>query len=568
VAEGRGGYRSRLTEKLAGSLFGDIPQGTPRRVYGPVAMPGMATAVVGMRRSGKTMFLHQIRRERVVAGMGRERVPFVCFEDEQLAGVGADELGVLIEEYYRWYPALRQQETVVFCLDEIHVVPGWERFVRRVLDSEKVEVFLSGSSAALLSREVSTEMHGRTWEVVIHPFGFEEVLRHEGFPIPERPDVLSAPERSAVEHAFLDYLAAGGFPEAQGLEPAVRLKLLSDCVDVAILRDVLERHAVSQVVGLRWMVRQLLGNAAGKFSVEKLYAAMRSQGLSISKDTVHELLGYLEDCSLVRTLWIEAESERKRMVNPRRAYPVDPGLIPLFDRIGQPNASQALETAVLIELERRGAAVTYVRTPEDHEVDFLARSATGEMELVQVSADPTDTERELRALDEAARVCPEAGRRLLTPTSDAVPTEVPAGIIVQPAYEWMLEAPSPARRAGRKRATVSLDDAREWEPKTAMDHRLPVPDEVLARVCARHRIRRLSLFGSVLKGSARPDSDVDLLVEFEPDATPTLLDMAAIEDELSSLLDGRRVDLRTAQELSRYFREDVVREAEPKFVAE
>ncbi len=455
MAEDRGAYRSRLVEKLADSLSGGIPEGTPRRVYGPVALPGKATAVVGMRRSGKTTFVHQVRRERLAGGMGRERLPFVNFEDEQLAGLRADELPVLIEEYYRRYPALRQQETVVFCLDEIQVVPGWERFVRRVLDSEKVELFLSGSSAALLSREVATAMRGRAWEVVIHPFSFEEALRHQGHPIPERPDFLSAPERSALEHAFLDYLSVGGFPEAQGLEPAVRLKLLSDYVDVAILRDVVERHGVSQVVGLRWMVRQLLGNAAGKFSVEKFYAALRSQGLSISKDTVHELLSYLEDCFLVRTVWIEADSERKRMVNPRKAYPVDPGLIPLFDRTGRANTGHALETAVLIELERRGMAVTYVRTPEDHEVDFLARSATGEMELIQVSSDPTDdltAERELRALEEAGRVYPKAGRRLLTLTLDSMPAKVPAGIRVQPAYEWMLTGPGEtSQRAKRGR---------------------------------------------------------------------------------------------------------------------
>ena len=100
-----------------------------------------------------------------------------------------------------------------------------------------------------------------------------------------------------------------------------------------------------------------------------------------------------------------------------------------------------------------------------------------------------------------------------------------------------------------------------------MDHRLPIPDELLAEVCARHRIRRLSLFGSVLRGTARPDSDVDLLVEIEPGATPTLLDMATMEEELSSLLHGRRVDLRTAQDLSRYFRDDVLREAQPQYVA-
>jgi len=100
-----------------------------------------------------------------------------------------------------------------------------------------------------------------------------------------------------------------------------------------------------------------------------------------------------------------------------------------------------------------------------------------------------------------------------------------------------------------------------------MNHRLSIPSAVLARVCARHRIRRLSLFGSVLKGTERPDSDLDLLVEFEPGAKPTLLDMARIEEELSSLVGGRRVDLRTPRDLSRYFREEVLREAEVQYVA-
>jgi predicted nucleotidyltransferase len=100
-----------------------------------------------------------------------------------------------------------------------------------------------------------------------------------------------------------------------------------------------------------------------------------------------------------------------------------------------------------------------------------------------------------------------------------------------------------------------------------MDRRLPIDSEALERVCRRHRIQKLSLFGSRLKGTARPDSDVDLLVEFMPEARPTLLDMAEIENELSELLGGIRVDLRTAQELSRYFRDDVVNQAEVQYAA-
>jgi predicted nucleotidyltransferase len=97
--------------------------------------------------------------------------------------------------------------------------------------------------------------------------------------------------------------------------------------------------------------------------------------------------------------------------------------------------------------------------------------------------------------------------------------------------------------------------------------RLPIDQEALAQLCRRHGIRRLSLFGSVLKGTARPDSDIDLLVEFEPGAVPGFLGIAAIEGELSALLGGRRIDLRTAQELSRYFRDDVERTAEVQFAA-
>lgn len=436
-------WRARLTEKLADSLQTPFSADTPRRVHGRVALPGKTTAVVGMRRVGKTTFLHQLRRERLERGLARERLPYINFEDEQLVGITAKDLHVVVEEYYRRHPDLRGRETVLWSFDEIQVVAGWERFVRRLLDAEKVEVLVSGSSSALLSREIATAMRGRAWQVVIYPFSFEEALRHQGRAVPEQPDFLAGRERSAIERAFLDYLGTGGFPEAQRLDVASRHRLLTDYVDVATMRDVVERHGVTNVTGLRWLVRHLLGNAAGLFSVEKFYAGLKSQGISISKDTVHQLLGYLEDCFLVRTVWIDAASERKRMVNPRKAYPVDPGLIPVFDRTGRANVGHALETAVLVELERRGFHVTYVRTPEGHEVDFLARQPGGPEELIQVAADATDTvtaKRELRALAEAGTVYPKATRRLLTLTRDSLPADVPSGIVAQPAYEWLLAA--------------------------------------------------------------------------------------------------------------------------------
>ena len=100
-----------------------------------------------------------------------------------------------------------------------------------------------------------------------------------------------------------------------------------------------------------------------------------------------------------------------------------------------------------------------------------------------------------------------------------------------------------------------------------MGDRLPLEPLALAALCRRHSIRKLSLFGSQLKGTARPDSDIDLLVEFEEGARPSLFDMAQIEIDLAELLGGRRVDLRTAAELSRYFRDEVVRTAQVQYVS-
>jgi hypothetical protein len=435
-------------DRLSDALTSALPQSTERRVPGRVTFPGKATAVVGMRRAGKTTFLHQVRREALGRGVTRERLPYINFEDERLAGFSVKDFSVLVEEYYRRFPAVRGNETVVWCFDEIQVVPGWERFVRRLLDTEKVEVFVSGSSAALLSREIATAMRGRAWEVVLFPFSFEEYLRHHGDALPALHDPLSAPERSRLQGALRQYLVCGGFPEAQGLDDADRLHLLSDYVDVAILRDVVERHAVSNVASLRWLVRHLLGNPGGLFSVEKFYRVLKSQGLTVSRDTLYQLLGYLEDCFLVRLSWIEATSERQRMVHPRKVHPVDPGLITVFDRSGKANLGHSLESTVRIELERQRADVRYVRTGEGFHVDFLARWPDRRPALIQVAADLSEAaarEREVRALLAAAEEHPRATPMLVTLTPELA-GDVPEEIELHDAATWLL-GPSPGSPA-------------------------------------------------------------------------------------------------------------------------
>ncbi len=434
---------SILLEKLNTAVAPQTPPQATRREARLPAVPGKAHAVIGMRRTGKTTFLRQLVSERRKQ-VPPERALFLSFDDDRLADLGLEQLDQLLEEYYRRYPELRGQETVYWFLDEIQFVAGWERFVRRVMDSERVEFVLCGSSARMLSREVHTSMRGRSMETVIRPFGFREFLRHRGQE-PEHPaSRWTGAQRSLVEKCFREYLSGGGFPEAQGLTAALRAELLQGYVDAVLFRDVVERHGVSQVAALRWLIRQCLRNPAGAFSAHRLYQDLRSQGHGIAKDAVHAMLGHLLDSFLISAVPLASDSERRRNSNPRKVYPADPGLISAFDTSDRSNVGHALETVVANELDRRKAVSGYVKTQSGFEVDFLARYPGGSEELVQVCAEFSSEEivrRELRALAEAGGDYPRAGRRLLSLGRDFPSSLASSGAVVQPAYEWLLEAP-------------------------------------------------------------------------------------------------------------------------------
>ncbi len=430
-----------LRLKLDESL-GAVPARLTRRDVRLPGIPGKAFAVIGVRRGGKTSFLAQCRDDRLADGRPVEAQLLLSLEDERLVGLSVADLGWMLDEHARRFPGVRESGGMTLYLDEVQTVPGWEGLVRRLIDAGGVELFVSGSSARLLSREVATNLRGRSMEVLVYPFSFREALRHAGAE-PTRPvGRLRPAERAALDVRLRRYLTEGGFPEAQGTEPRDRAALLNGYVDVVVLRDVIDRHAVSHPLVLRWIERQLLANPGGPFSVKKHYDTLRSQGVSVGKDTLHAYLAHLEDAFLVRTIDLHSASERQRMVNPRKAYPIDPGLIALFERSGRTHHGRALETAVLLELERRSYTVSYVRTVEGYEVDFLAHRAGDAPLLVQVcleSEGDETWERELRALEAAASV--DADARPFLITLDAVPPRrpMPAGLTWAPAARWLLE---------------------------------------------------------------------------------------------------------------------------------
>lgn len=416
------------------------PTFTPRDARLP-EVPGKAHAVIGMRRAGKTTFLRQLLAQRRAQHPSAQAL-YLSFDDDRLVGVGVEQLGFLLEEFYRRYPALRGRQSVLWLLDEIQLVSGWERFVRRVMDSERAEFVVSGSSARMLSREVHTALRGRGMETVIRPFSFREFLRHRAEE-PTRPArEWTSAERSLIEKRFREFLVAGGFPEVQGLDASLRIEILQGYVDTVLFRDLVERYEIAQVAALRSLVRQCLRNPAGSFSVHRLSQDLRSQGHGVARNAVNAMLSHLTDAFLLSAVSVATDSERKRNSNPRKIYPADPALIPAFDASGRANLGHALETVVFNELERRRADISYVKTTEGLEVDFLARHRGAGEELIQVCASLRSSDtvaRELRALEAAAKEYPRARRRLLVLDRDAAGEVIGApGVEVLPAYEWVL----------------------------------------------------------------------------------------------------------------------------------
>lgn len=431
-------YRSVIRQKIIDAQAQALPQLTLRDVWRPL-VPNKALAIIGIRRAGKSSFMWQLLAEYVQQGIPREGLLYFSFEDERLSGMQAKDLELVLEEFYQLNPQWRDQKRAVFFLDEIQVIPGWETFARRLLDSENIELYLSGSSARMLSREVATTMRGRALDTTVDPFCFREFLRHQGLE-PRDTARLTKALHSQLDAQLLQYLRQGGFPEVQGLDERSRLALLRSYIDVVLLRDVIERHNLSQPQVLRWLVQQLLANAAGSFSINKFHGDLRSRGVAISKDSLYQMLGYLEDAFLVRTLPLATDSVRRQQVNPRKIYPVDTGLMALYDPARKVNLGHALETVVLHALIRAGADIGYFLTPNKYEIDFHARMPSGELWLVQVSLDISDEATLAREIRPFANLSPaEAGaRKLLISLYSSSSVDVPDEVEHIPASEWLL----------------------------------------------------------------------------------------------------------------------------------
>jgi predicted AAA+ superfamily ATPase len=400
---------------------------------------GKADVVIGMRRAGKTWFCFQKIGQLLAAGILKEQILYLNFEDDRLLGFDVKHFQQMLDIYFSKYPHHRQTGAYFF-FDEIQRIDRWEIFIRRLLDTENVHIYLTGSSSKLLSTDIATSLRGRSLTVEIFPLSFPEFLKfHKLFK--DRPKTFGATTVSKLRKAITDYREIGGFPEVQRLERNLRIEILQGYVDSVLLKDVIERYKVGNVTALKYLIRSVMASPGGKFSVNKFYNTLRSMGVKCTKNNLYLYLDYLIDAFLFFKVPLHTRSEKARLVNPAKMYTIDTGLLNAMSFRNASDYGPLLENMVFMHLRCNGYEVEYVTTKDGFETDFCARrKSDGEVKLIQVCGDMSDTatfERELRGLKSAMTELSIDSGTIVTWDEQSVIND---SINVVAIWKWLLQS--------------------------------------------------------------------------------------------------------------------------------
>lgn len=356
---------------------------------------------VGMRRTGKTYFLFQTVRKMLSQGVPLDRVLYINFEDDRMLPLGHKTMGEMIDAWYALHPDNHNHCCYLF-LDEVQNVDGWPIVLRRILDTKNIQIYVTGSSAKLLSSEIATSLRGRSLAVEVYPYSYTEYLTAHHLEAPSQPF-----GKNIFDHHrsyLLDYFRSGGFPGVQLMPLSERLETLQNYVETVIFRDIVERYKVTNVALLKYFIKFLLKNIASVLSVNKFYKDIKSQGHQVGKDMLYSFLNYVEDAFLVFTVPIFTESLRRAQTTPKKIYAIDSGLVVANTFNLSDNLGKFFENLVYLDLRRQGKKIFYYQTTDGYEVDFVTQDDEGRHELIQVAwntSDPLTMKREERALRQA-----------------------------------------------------------------------------------------------------------------------------------------------------------------------
>jgi predicted AAA+ superfamily ATPase len=400
---------------------------------------GKATICIGVRRSGKSTFLFQTIQKLIDSGVSRQNILYINFFDDRLHSLQHDGLAQVLEAYYSIYPHKKNTEKIYCFFDEIQCVPNWESFVDRLLRTEKCEVYITGSSAQMLSKEIATQMRGRALSWEMFPFSFLEFLVYKNIVVGSN---LSSKKKLLIQNAFAEYWQTGGFPEVLRLKKHLRIKTHQEYFNAVLFRDLIERHDVSHPKAITDLAYWLINNTAATYSINSLTGYLKSLGYKTPKSAVSQYLEWFEDAYFLFTVRIFDASIARTNTNPKRIYCIDHAMVTSLASGVLINSGHLLENLIFLALRRVTPNIYYYRSKSGKEVDFIIQTANKERMLVQVCESVLDSntrKREVAALREAMEELKINSGTIVTRNQEEVLQVAGGNINIVPAWRFLLD---------------------------------------------------------------------------------------------------------------------------------
>lgn len=365
---------------------------------------GRIVTVTGIRRCGKSSLLGLTINRLLEAGVPKERILYVGFDDERFLSMTPDNFDELLQAYREMYPTASLQDVYMF-FDEIQLVSGWELFVLRVYKNYCKHIFITGSTAKMLSEEIASALRGWPDEYREYPLSFEEYLSFKGI----EADKYSEEGKAMMTFAFRDYCDEGGFPEVVCAQTkSEKVKILQSYFSTMLFRDMIEHYHIGASVSVvRYFLKRVMNNLTKPTSVNNIYNDLKSQGLKVAKDSLYLWLDYACNIFLFRKVQRYTKSMVKQSSSPAKYYMADIALRNAVLLPESEDAGKALENIVYLNLERSlGEEDQISYFYEQKECDFVVQRGERVSELVQVcwTLNEENMEREVGGLLAASTV--------------------------------------------------------------------------------------------------------------------------------------------------------------------
>lgn len=365
---------------------------------------GRIVTVTGIRRCGKSSLLGLTINRLLEAGVPKERILYVGFDDERFLSMTPDNFDELLQAYREMYPTTSLQDVYMF-FDEIQLVSGWELFVLRVYKNYCKHIFITGSTAKMLSEEIASALRGWPDEYREYPLSFEEYLSFKGI----EADKYSEEGKAMMASAFRDYCDEGGFPEVVCAQTkSEKVKILQSYFSTMLFRDMIEHYHIGASVSvMRYFLKRVMNNLTKPTSVNNIYNDLKSQGLKVAKDSLYLWLDYACNIFLFRKVQRYTKSMVKQSSSPAKYYMADIALRNAVLLPESEDAGKALENIVYLNLERSlGEEDQISYFYEQKECDFVVQRGERVSELVQVcwTLNEENMEREVGGLLAASTV--------------------------------------------------------------------------------------------------------------------------------------------------------------------